>query len=299
MQMDKEKIKLGIAPINWTNDDMPDLGSENTFEQCISEMALAGYSGCEVGNKFPRNPEVLKKALSLRGLQVCNAWYSFYLTTRSLEEEKKAFLQHVQFLQAMGASIVNGAEQGNSCQGQLEVPVFEGKGVFSQEEWERMFQGLNELGKIAKAHGLTLAYHHHMGTGVESIAETDTLMENTDPDWVSLCYDTGHFYFAGEDYLAALKKHIGRVKHVHLKDVRGGEREKAKGQRLSFLDSVRSGVFTVPGDGILDYPAVFQILHDHGYEGWMVVEAEQDPAKANPFEYALKARNYIRETAGL
>jgi len=299
MQMDKEKIKLGIAPINWTNDDMPDLGRENTFEQCISEMALAGYSGCEVGHKFPKDPAVLQKALELRGLQVCNAWFSFYLTTRSLEEEKKAFLEHVQFLQAMGSPIVNGAEQGNSCQGQVEVPVFEGKGVFTNEEWERMFRGLNELGKIAKDHGITLAYHHHMGTGVESMAETDRLMENTDPDLVGLCYDTGHFYFAGEDYIAALKKYIGRVKHVHLKDVRIGEREKAKAQRLSFLDAVRSGVFTVPGDGCLDYSAVFEILTHHHYEGWMVVEAEQDPAKANPFEYALKARHYIRETAGI
>lgn len=299
MQMDQEKIKLGIAPINWTNDDMPDLGKENTFEQCISEMALAGYSGCEVGHKFPKDPTVLRKALALRGLQVCNAWFSFYLTTRSLEEEKKAFLEHVQFLQAMGASIVNGAEQGNSCQGKVDVPVFEGKGVFTNEEWKRMCQGLNELGKIAKDHGLTLAYHHHMGTGVESMTETDRLMENTDSNLVGLCYDTGHFYFAGEDYIAALKKYIGRVKHVHLKDVRLGEREKAKAQRMSFLDAVRSGVFTVPGDGCLNYSAVFEILTHHQYEGWMVVEAEQDPAKANPFEYALKARHYIRETAGI
>ncbi len=297
--MDQEKIKLGIAPINWTNDDLPDLGAENTFEQCISEMALAGFVGCEVGNKFPRDPQVLQKALALRKLQVCNAWFSPYLTTQPFEVVEASFLKHAKFLQALGSPIVNGAEQGHSCQGQVDVPVFEGKGNFTNEEWDRLTKGLNALGKIAQDHGMTFAYHHHMGTGVESMKETDRLLENTDPDLVGLCYDTGHFYFAGEDYLAALKKYIGRVKHVHLKDVRAGEREKARAQRLSFLDAVRSGVFTVPGDGCLDFPAVFEILKAHQYEGWVVVEAEQDPAKANPFEYALKARNYIRETTGL
>lgn len=299
MQMNKEKIQLGIAPIGWNNDDMPDLGGEITFEQCVSEMALAGFVGCEIGHKFPRDVEVLKKALDLRGLQVCNAWFSPYLTTQPFEEVKAAFLKHVKFLQALGSPIVNGGEQGHSCQGKLDVPVFEGKGNFTDEEWKRLTTGLNELGKMAKDHGMTLAYHHHMGTGVESMAETDRLLDNTDPDFVGLCYDTGHFYFAGEDYLAALKKYASRIKHVHLKDVRLGEREKAKENRWSFLDAVRSGVFTVPGDGCLDFPAVFEILNDHDYTGWMVVEAEQDPGKANPFEYAIKARTFIRETTGL
>ena len=297
--MNQDKVKLGIAPIAWTNDDMPDLGGENTFEQCVSEMALAGFTGCEVGNKYPKDPAVLRKALELRGLQVCNAWFSPYLTVQPLEQVKADFTAHCQFLQAMGATIVGGGEQGHSCQGQVDVPVFEGKPTFTHEEWDRLTNGLNELGRIAKDHGITLSYHHHMGTGVETMAETDRLLENTDPNLVGLNYDSGHFYFSGEDPVEALKRYVSRVSHVHLKDVRAGERERAKENRLSFLDAVRSGVFSVPGDGVIDFPAIFKILEDADYQGWLVVEAEQDPAKANPLEYAIMARKYIREHTGL
>lgn len=297
--LDKDKVKLGIAPIGWTNDDMPDLGGAITFEQCVSEMALAGFVGCEVGNKFPKDPQTLGKALGLRGLQVCNAWFSPYLTVQPFEQVKADFIKHCQFLQAMGATIVGGGEQGHSCQGQVDVPVFEGKGVFTEEDWDRLTRGLNELGRIAKDHGLTLSYHHHMGTGVQTLAETDRLLESTDPDLVGLNYDSGHFYFAGEDPVEALRRYVSRVTHVHLKDVRTGERERAMENRLSFLDAVRSGVFSVPGDGVIDFPAIFAILEDAGYTGWLVVEAEQDPAKANPLEYALMARAYIRTHTGL
>ena len=199
----------------------------------------------------------------------------------------------------MGANIVGGGEQGHSCQGQVDVPVFEGKGVFTNEDWGRLTNGLNELGRIAKDHGLTLSYHHHMGTGVQTIAETDRLLQSTNPDLVGLNYDSGHFYFAGEDPVEALKRYFSRVTHVHLKDVRAGERERAMENRLSFLDAVRSGVFSVPGDGVVDFPAIFKILADADYQGWLVVEAEQDPAKANPLEYAIMAREYIREHTGL
>jgi len=297
--MDKKKVSLAMAPIGWTNDDMPDLGSENTFEQCVSEMALAGFTGSEVGNKYPKNPKVLKQYLDIRGIQICNQWFSSFLTTDSLANVKKSFTAQLKFLEAMGASVIGPAEQGKSVQGKLDVPVFAGKPTFTDEEWKKLTQGLNELGKIAKDKGFKLCYHHHMGTGVQTLAETDRLMESTDPSYVYLLFDTGHFTFSGENPVEALKKHAKRVGHVHLKDVRADVLKKVKAKKMSFLDAVRAGAFTVPGDGCIDFPSIFKILEESKYKGWMVVEAEQDPAKANPFEYALKARKYIKENAGI
>ncbi|MCO5236737.1 MAG: myo-inosose-2 dehydratase [Chitinophagaceae bacterium] len=300
--MNFENIYLGIAPINWTNDDMPELGAENTFEQCISEMALAGFTGCEVGNKFPRDIAVLKKALALRGLQICNQWNSYELTTQSLEDNKKSFTALLDFLEAMDAKVIGGGETGNSCQGKKEVPVFEGKGMLhTADEWKRFTYGLNELGKIACDRGMKLAFHHHMGTCIQSVAETERMLDATQPENVYLNYDCGHFYFAGEDPVAALEKFLPRTAHIHLKDIRPRILQQVKEDRMSFLDAVRAGVFTVPGDrdGCINFEALFDIIKKSGYKGWMVVEAEQDPAKANPLEYALIARNFIKDKTGL
>lgn len=297
---DKKDIQLGIAPIGWTNDDLPELGRDNTFQQCISEMALAGFTGCEVGTLYPRDPRVLKSYLEPRGLQVCNAWHSPYFTTRSLEEEKKAFMAHARFLHAMGSSVMGGGEQGRSSQGKSDTSVWEGKPMFSTEEWNRLTTGLNQLGKIIREEfGLTFCYHHHMGTGVQTMEEVDRLLQETDDRYVSLNYDSGHFFFSFEDPLKALKKYMPRIGHIHLKDVREGKREQCRDEKMSFLNAVKDGVFTVPGDGILDFPALFKEIENSSYKGWLVVEAEQDPQKANPFLYALKARDYIRKQTGL
>jgi len=295
--MEKD-IRLAIAPIGWTNDDMPELGGEIPFEQCISEMALAGFEGSEVGNKYPRDPEKLNKALKLRGLTICNAWFSSFLTTKPLAEVEKDFIKHCDFLYAVGARIIGAAEQGNSIQGK-PLPIFDAKPRFTDEEWKRLTEGLNHLGTIAKKKGMQLVYHHHMGTGVQTTEEIDRLMEMTDPELVGLLYDTGHLVFSGEDHLAVLHKYLKRIKHVHLKNVRFEVMEKAKKEKWSFLQAVRNGVFTVPGDGGLDFVPVFDALKSGGYKGWWVVEAEQDPAKANPLEYALIARRYIKEKAGI
>ncbi|MGA2766020.1 MAG: myo-inosose-2 dehydratase [Spirochaetia bacterium] len=297
--MKDKRVRLAIAPIAWTNDDLPELGGGNTFEQCISEMALAGYEGSEVGNKYPRDPAVLKHYLDLRGLTICNAWFSSFLTTKPYAEVEKAFLEHRDFLHAVGARVIGAAEQGHSIQGRQDVPILEGKPSFSSEEWKKLAEGLNRLGERAREKGMILTYHHHMGTGVQTAAEVDKLMEMTDPLLLSLLYDTGHLAFSGEDYLAVLERHVGRVRHVHLKDVRLDVLDRVKKERMSFLRAVKEGVFTVPGDGGLNFEPVFKLLSKKGYQGWYVVEAEQDPAKANPFEYALKARTFIREKAGL
>ncbi len=296
---DKNHVKLGIAPIAWTNDDLPELGAENTFEQCISEMALAGFVGSEVGNKYPKDPKALKKALDLRGMTICNAWFSSFLTTKPLEETVAAFIKQRDFLYEVGARVIGAAEQGHSIQGLMDVPVLTKKPVFTDAEWEKLANGLNQLGKLAKEKGMILTYHHHMGTGVQTLAEIDRLMEMTDPELVYLLFDTGHLTFSDIDAQAVLEKYVQRIKHVHLKDIRKEVLEKVKRENWSFLKAVKEGVFTVPGDGSIDFEPLFAILAANDYTGWMVVEAEQDPAQANPLEYALKAREYIRGKTGL
>ena len=297
---DKNKVKLGIAPIAWTNDDMPDLGKENTFEQCVSEMALAGFTGSEVGNKYPKDPEVLKKALELRGVEICNQWFSSFLITKPFEEVEKEFRAQLAFLKAMGAKVIGASEQSYSVQGQLDTPIFGHKYEMNDQEWDTFFTGMNKLGKIAKEeYGIALTFHHHMGTVVQSLAEVDRMMENTDPEYVSLLFDTGHFTYCGEDPLEVVKKYVHRIKHVHLKDIRPEVVEQVKKENMSFLAGVRAGAFTIPGDGCINYDPIFKVLEEAGYEGYMVVEAEQDPAKANPLEYAIRARKFIAEKTGL
>jgi inosose dehydratase len=166
-------------------------------------------------------------------------------------------------------------------------------------QWDRFCDGLNRLGKVAYERGFKLCFHHHMGTVVQTAAETDRMLANTDPKYVHLCYDTGHFTFAGEDPLQVLKKYVDRVGHVHLKDMRLDVVKKVREEGWSFLTAVRNGAFTVPGDGGVEFDPVFELLSKAGYEGWLLVEAEQDPAKANPLEYAIKARKYIAEHTGL
>lgn len=297
--MSEQKISLAIAPIGWTNDDLPELGGGNTFEQCVSEMALAGFSGSEVGNKYPKDPKVLKKALKLRNLQICNAWFSMFLTSQSYEQVEQDFIAHCDFLKTMGAKVVGVAEQGNSIQGRQDLPVFDAKPTFTDAQWKKVTEGMNKLGLRAKERGLRLTYHHHMGTGIQTNAEIDRLMENTDPALVGLLYDTGHLVFSGEDPMVALNKWMDRIWHVHLKDVRQERLEKAKKEKWSFLKAVKEGVFTIPGDGCIDFAPIFAALKKAGYSGWWVVEAEQDPAIANPLEYAQMARAFIRKTANI
>ncbi|MDU4080538.1 MAG: TIM barrel protein [Klebsiella pneumoniae] len=259
--MNKDNVKLAIAPIGWTNDDMPELGSENTFQQIVSEMALAGFTGSEVGSKYPRDPAVLKPMLDIRGIQICNAWFSTFFANGQREKTIDEFVNHMNFLHAMG----------------------------------------NTLGRLAAEKGMQVCLHHHMGTGIQTTAEIDKFMSLVD-ERVFLLFDTGHAWYSegGEaPMLAILKKYLPRINHVHLKDVRPPVIDQVRRDGLSFLDGVKKGTFTVPGDGVIDFRPVFKLLDDFGYKGWMVVEAEQDPALANPFEYAVKARKYIRETAGI
>ncbi|RKX89059.1 MAG: myo-inosose-2 dehydratase [Spirochaetes bacterium] len=297
--LNKENIRLGIAPIGWTNDDIPELGGENTFQQCISEMALAGFTGSEVGSKYPADPQELKKALDLRGLVICNQWFSAFTASRPMAEVEKEFRDQMDFLRVVGSDVIGPSEQTRSSQGNLDIGVAAGKAELSGEEWKKMTTGFNRLGRTAKDEGFKLCFHHHMGTGVQTPVETERFLNDTDPSLVYLTFDSGHFAYTGADPVAELKKFISRVGHVHLKDVRPDIRKMAVREDWPFMKAVREGVFTVPGDGSVDFPSIFKLLGEADYRGWMVVEAEQDPAKANPFEYALKARDYIREQTGL
>ena len=297
--LDPNKVKLAIAPIGWTNDDMPDLGGENTFEQCVSEMALAGFKGSEIGNKYPQDVKVLKHKLDVRGLQICNAWFSTLFTSEPYEVTIRNFIAHRDRLYALGARVIGASEQGDSIQGK-NVNIFGNqKPVWTDAQWDTVIKGYNELGALAQEKGMTLTMHHHMGTGVQTVEEIDRFMASVDPEKVFLLFDSGHFAYAGEDPVAVVKKYISRIKHVHLKDIRPDEVAKVKAENKSFLQGVRAGAFTIPGDGCVDFDSIFKVLEENDYSGYMVVEAEQDPAKANPLEYAIRARRFIAEKTGL
>lgn len=298
--MDKNKVKLGIAPIAWTNDDLPELGAENTFEQCVSEMALAGFTGSEVGNKYPKDPAVLKPKLDIRGVQICNAWFSTFFAAGKKEKTIAEFKEHRDFLHKMGAEVIGCSEQSYSIQG-LDKAIFTEKPEFSQDEWEKIAEGYNTLAELAAEKNMKVSLHHHMGTGIQTPAEVDKFMEMTNDD-VYLLFDSGHIYYSEGTQKAVenlLEKYVDQIAHVHLKDVRDEVVKEVKDKDLSFLDGVKMGTFTIPGDGAVKFEPLFEILKEADYEGWMVVEAEQDPAEANPFEYALQARKFIKEKTGL
>ena len=293
-----ERVRLGVTPTLWWNDDFPSIDIGIPFGQCVSEMALAGFHGCSIGHKYPTDPAVLKPALDLRGLQVSEPWVSTYFTISDMEQQTvDNFEDRLAFLKAVGGTDIVVAEFGGSSH-LLPVALFANRPVFTEHQWDSLAGGLNRLGKIAAEAGMRLCYHHHMGTGVMTRADVDRLMASTDPGLVHLLLDTGHLAFAGDDPLAAARAHADRIGHVHLKDVRPEVVRTVQRENLSFQAAIEAGVFTVPGDGAIDFVPILQALADAGYQGWLVVEAEQDPAKANPLEYALKARAYLRDVLG-
>lgn len=300
MDLSKHFIKLGCAPINWTNDDLPELGGELTFEQCVSEMALAGFTGSEVGNKYPTNKEELAKALDLRNMQICNQWFSCEFTIKPEEETLARFEELTDLLSYLGAKVVGVCETGKTIQGDITKKMFDDAPILTDEEFDKIAAGLNKMGAIAKRKGMQIGYHYHMGTGVQSMEEFGKLMDRVDPELVGVLFDSGHATFSGEDAVAVLRKYIDRVVHIHLKDVRSNILKRVHDEKLSFLQAVKEGIYTVPGDGdLVDWDGIFEVIAASNYAGWIVIEAEQDPAIYNPLEYAIKARTFIREKTGL
>jgi len=291
-------VKLGVCCTLWWNDDFPTIDAGITFGQAVSEMALAGFQGCSLGHKYPSDPAVLRAELDRRGLRVSEPWTSTYFTVARMQQKTiDAFEQTLDHIRALGGDELVVAEFGASSH-LLPVDLFANRPVFTDAQWDALSSGLNTLGKIAAAAGMRLSYHHHMGTGVQTRADVDRLMASTDPDTVHLLLDTGHLAFAGEDPLDVARTYGNRIGHVHLKSVRAEIVHRVRTEGLSFQEGVELGVFTVPGDGDIDFRPILDALDGAGYRGWLVVEAEQDPNKANPLEYAKKARAYLASVLG-
>ncbi|RQP22260.1 myo-inosose-2 dehydratase [Piscinibacter terrae] len=280
-------VRIGINPISWSNDDLPALGGETPLETALSEGAEIGYEGFELGNKFPKDPQALKAKLAEFKVACVSGWYSGRLAEDTLDNEIERCAAHMDKLRVQGCKVVVYGEVAGSIQGDIEMPLARRPRFRSDEEWKAYAKRLNAFGEHLKAsYGITLAYHHHMGAYVESPEDVDRLMSETDEN-VGLLFDTGHAFFGGAgDPVALLKRHVKRVVHVHCKDVRAEVVAMARNRQWAFLQSVINGAFTVPGDGAIDFRAVLRTLHDAGYEGWLVVEAEQDPAVAPSYQYA-------------
>ena len=281
-------VRIGINPISWMNDDLPELGGETLLETALAEGRQIGYAGFELGNKFPKDGPGLKAKLAEFDLACVSGWYSGFLAEDSLESEIVRCREHMAKLQYNGAAVVVYGECAGTIQGQIDTPLARRPQFTDPDQWQAYGEKLDAFGAhLQQAYGITLAYHHHMGAYVESPADIDQLMEVTDPKHVGLLFDTGHAWFGGAgDPVALLHKHITRVVHVHCKDVRAAVVAQARNDGWSFLTSVLYGAFTVPGDGAIDFDAVLDTLHAAGYQGWLVVEAEQDPAVAPSYQYA-------------
>jgi len=277
-------VRLGISPIGWSNDDLPELGGETPLDTCLAEARAAGYEGIELGNKFPRDPAVLRPILERFGLALISGWYSGRLLERSVAEEIAAIEPHCALLVAMGCAVLVYAETSGSVAGERHRPL-SSRPRLADGSWRDFGARLTELAGHSSRQGIGLVYHHHMGTVIESEAEIDRLMAATG-DNVGLLLDTGHAAYAGADPVSLVRRYGDRISHVHCKDVRPEVLARVRADDASFLDAVLDGVFTVPGDGCVDFAAVLAELGAADYNGWLVVEAEQDPAKAAPLAYA-------------
>jgi inosose dehydratase len=286
-------IRLGIAPIGWSNDDLPELGGDITLEQCLREAKLAGYAGVEKGGKFPLEAKVLRPILAEHGLALVTGWFSGELRHGTVEREKRRMAQQLALYQALDVTVMVYAETTGTVQNRIELPVAD-RPRMADEEFKSYGDRLTELAEWLRAEGCPMTFHHHMGTVIETEREVDLLMARTG-DAVGLLFDTGHLHFAGGDVLATARRHGRRINHVHGKDIRAGVLERLKAGNWSFLKGVVEGVFTVPGDGTIDFAAVAKVLAEIGYSGWVVVEAEQDPQKANPLAMARIGHKALAE----
>jgi inosose dehydratase len=300
-----DKVWLGITPTLWWNDDFPLIDIGITFGQCVSEMALAGYVGCSIGHKYPPDPQVLKAALDLRGLRCSEPWVSTYFTINDMKKQTiKKVRQQLAFMDAVEdkgetkrADLVV-AEFGHAVN-PLPVALYANCPTFDDHQFNLLIDGLHEIGRIAKEEGRYLCYHPHLGTGVMRPDAVFKLFERTDPDLVHMLLDTAHLAAGGTDPVEVVKKFPSRVKHIHLKDIREAVVKQTHEQGLSFEEAIEAGIFTVPGDGsIKTFPEIFQLLADAGFTGWLVIEAEQNPAKANPLQYAKMARAFLKQHLG-
>ena len=291
----KFNVKIGINPISWMNDDLPSLGGETPLERALSEGAQIGYAGFELGNKFPKESTALRAVLGKYNLECISGWYSGHLAhaTRTVEQEIASVGPHLRLLAESGATVMVYGEVADAIQGQPH-PLYKRPRFFTAEQWQAYADKMTAFARYTLSHGVRLSYHHHMGAYVESPADVDQLMALTGPE-LGLLFDSGHMTFGGGDAVTVLKKHIARVSHVHCKDVRPTVTKMARNANWTFLQSVMNGAFTVPGDGAIDFAGILSLLYEHGYAGWLVVEAEQDPAVAPSYKYGEMGYRYLAE----
>jgi len=276
--------KLGIAPIAWSNDDLPELGGQTPLETCLTDARDAGFSGVETGGKFPRDPAVLGPILGAHGLRLCGGWFSGTLLDSDIEAEKDRIAGQIALFKAMGAPCIVYGETARSIQGNRAAPLAT-RPRLDEAQIRDYGHKMTDFAAWCTEQGMPIAYHHHMGAVIEQERDLDLLMTHSG-DALPLLYDPGHMAFAGGDVLRVIDNHASRISHFHAKDIRADVVAGLDRARESFLDAVLKGAFTVPGDGALDFAALTQRMADNGYEGWFVVEAEQDPAKAPPDQYA-------------
>lgn len=288
-------VQLGINPLTWTNDDLPSLGGDTPLEVCLAEGKQAGFAGFELGHKFPRDADKLNTVLAVHDLKAVSGWYSLMLLERSVEEEIAAMQPHLELLRDSGCKVMVCCEVTDCVHGDQSKPLSLRR-PFPAERWQEFADKLDKVAMHALNYGVQLAYHHHMGTVIQTEAEVDELMKRTGPQ-LGLLLDSGHCVFAGCDPVTLAKRWAKRINHVHCKDIRKHVMVDAKNANLSFLNAVLNGVFTVPGDGCVDYPALFAVLKENHYEGWLVVEAEQDPAVADPLTFATLGHRNLQAMA--
>ncbi len=285
-------VKYGISPLTWTNDDMPELGGEIPLETCLSEIAEAGFTGTEMGTKYPREPENLVPLLESYGLVLASGWFSGNLMVNTAEEEIAAMQDHIKLLKAAGCKAMVYGEVSNTVHGNINTPLSQ-RVILTEEEWKTYAERLTTVAEyLLKEHDIKLSFHHHVGTIVETEADINTLMELTG-DAVYLTLDTGHITYGGGNPVNVIKRWGHRIGHMHFKDLRVEVMNKARAADKSFLNAVLDGVFTVPGTGDVNYDDVFAALKERNYAGWLLVEAEQDPAKAHPLTFAKTAYENI------
>lgn len=285
-------VKLGVSPISWTNDDMPELGKDTSVEHCLKEGKQAGYSGFELGGKWPKDSAILTPLFDKYDMDVVSSWFCGGLLEDTLEGEIERITPHMNLLKEMGTEVIVYCEMDSCVHGDIGLPLSK-RPVLDNEQWEEWTDKLSQLAKYTLSHGMKLAYHHHMGTVVQVEEEVDKLMAMTTHD-LGLVFDTGHLIYAGADPLEVYKKHSSRVMHIHCKDVRGEILNRSLETDSSFLNSVLNGIYTVPGDGDFNFPELFKMVSDNNFNGWVVVEAEQDPAKAHPLTYVTMGYKNIK-----
>lgn len=293
-------IRFGVSPIAWANDDMPELGGDTPLASILGDIRDLGFEGVELGGKFPRDAAKLKPLLAGYGLDLVGGWYSSALLERSADEEIAALQPHLELLEAMGSTVFVCAETSNAIHGRRDCNLGDTPRL-TVDGWESFGERMTAVADYIQARGLRFAYHHHLGTVVERADDLRHFLAHTG-DSVGLTLDTGHAVLGGIDPLEVIADHPERIAHVHCKDVRGKVFEQVRQSGSSFLDGVLAGMFTVPGDGDLDYAAIFTALAGMHYSGWIIIEAEQDPALANPRTYAelgLRALHTHATQAGL